>query len=301
VKEVEDDLETDAYIVPSLVLNSFSDANLRVWKKIVEEFIDIVDEEGRKIPVFASLPFSGDRLKKDEQRNKLLNRITSLDVDGFYISPKYDYENSYPLVGYKRVSSLLKMLKSLKEGHNRYEIIMGHSHYVAHLYFGLGINAFASGHYKNVRRMDLRRVDPEHEQGGGSHSYEYYTDHLLADLKLNDLTILDDHGYISNIRMNSPYEEDLFEGQLDDPDEIGWTLRGDSWDHYLWSCYKISRKYRNKDKQERRETTQQVLNSARELFGKMQEDGIILEGVDKRVYAHWSTAFNKVTPDEDTT
>lgn len=296
--DVQDTIDVDAYITPARYLDTFSDRKIEGWVRLTKTFLEVAEEEGRDIPVFASLPISGASLNEQDPRDKLLDRITSVTPDGFYVSVEYDRYRQHPLFGASEVYSYLDLLKNLR--YNHFDIVLGHTHQIAHLALGLGINAFASGHYKNTRAFDTDRWIPEDSGFGGGSVFYYYTDELLADLRVEqDLQVLyASPGFdIDRIRMYSPYENDLFGSTS--PEEAEWKAAGAEWDHWVWSCYQMSRKYRDKSLRERIETTESVLENASDLYDEIKTDVSPLDSVEEDIYADWETAFDSVRSEAD--
>lgn len=295
--ELQDWLEVDAYLSPARTLDTFSTTKIDEWLDYTEAFIRAVDDIGRGIPVLASLPLEGKPLNDKDQRDTLLNRITGVDPEGFYVSVEFDQSNRYPLSGASNVYSYLDLLNTLRK--NRFEVLVGHTHHVAHLFMGIGINAFASGHYNNLRAFDQRRWDPDNNQGGGRLITKYYTDKLLNELRLDpDLDLMyQKSGFdMDEIRMSSPYDTPLFNSS-DPPSTVGWNFRRGAWDHYLWSCYQISRRYRGKSLTERYEAAMSKIVEAEDLFSDVQDEFGMMAEPEGRIFDDWRTALSTMKSD----
>jgi hypothetical protein len=296
----ESDLEVDAYIAPARFLDTFSQLKLDRWLDLSESFLEVAESKGESKPVFASLPIDGKQLNDDDYRDQLLNRVTSLDPDGFYVSVKYDYNARYPLNGYSNVYSFLDLLTTLRE--NQYEVLVGHTHHIAHLFLGLGINAFAAGHYKNLRAFDTNRWEPSDDESFGRQVVRYYSDILLSDIRVDpDLQYLHESGFpLEYIRINSPFESDLFDPATT-PEESGWAFSDQSWDHYLWACDYIRRQYLQKDLDERLETAERAIQAAK-LSHKRLEDAVSnmgqeFDNLDSSHIGEWEVAFEDIKSD----
>ena len=295
---VQDEIGVDAYISPARYLDTFSSRKVKGWVNLTKTFLKLVDQEGRDVPTFASLPVSGASLNEQDPRDRLLDRVTSVAPDGFYVSTQFGRYRQHPLFGSSEVYSYLDFLKNLR--YNHFDIILGHTHQIAHLALGLGINAFASGHYKNTRSFDTDRWIPQDRGGGGNSVFYYYTDKLLTNLRVEqDLQVLyaSPNFDIDRIRMNSPYESDLFGATS--PEEAEWKAAGAEWDHWIWSCYKISRKYRDKTLRERIKETEDTIEEAHDLYENIKSDISPLNSVEEGIYSDWETAFNSVQSEAD--
>lgn len=294
---LQDDFFVDAYVAPARVLDAISDTKVDEWKELTGMFLHVAEEEGRDIPVFASLPLDYHPLTKKNERNKLLNHITRFDVDGFYVSAEFDSEHAHPLTGSSNVYSMLDLLNGLKNNH--YNVIVGHTHQVAHLYLGIGVDVFASGHYVNLRSFDTRRWDPDVNQSGGRQVVKYYSDKLLNELRVDqdlDLMYQKDDFDIETIRTPSDYDDPLFGGS-DPPSTVGWSFRNASWDHYIWSCFEISRKYRDKSLEERFETAETSIEEAAELYDDVTEQFGLLTEPTEEIYSDWRASLSTIKSD----
>lgn len=311
---IENALDVDAYIAPSRYLSSISEAGMRFWQDVTNTFLEVAEDEDNDKPVFASLPIDGPSLKDEDNFSQLLNWATSVDVDGFYVSAEFDQYHRYPLTDTANLTPFLQLLRTLRE--NRYEIVVGHTHHVAHLLFGVGVNAIASGHNKNLRSFDTSRWE-DRDGGAGVTVIDYYSDALLNDLRVyrpgsdddpgaySDLDLLEENGIdLSEIRMGSPFEDDLFEGS-GPASESEWPQRGGSWDHYLWACNQIAAQYRSENLQElveeagkveraRLEWAQQRISDAEELHEEINEQGILLHTAEDSIYSDWADALDEI-------
>lgn len=296
--QVQDEMEVDAYISPARHIDALVDRKIQEWVDLVESFIKIAREEGRDIPVFASLPVDGDVVSHPDERNEFLDYVTSLNPDGFYVSVQYEMGQRYPLTGAQDVHAYVDLMKSLKL--NQFEVIAGHSHQIAHLLFASGINAFASGHYKNTKAFDVGRWEPE-EEGFGRTVIYYYSDNILNDIRVEQgLQNLHASGFdISRIRTASPYDDALFGATS--PESSEWKLSEASWDHYIYACYGISRMYRGQDLQERMETAKEHISEAGDLYEDMLDyvTSDELESVDSAVFDQWKGILDAIEDDLD--
>ncbi|WP_081927417.1 hypothetical protein [Halobellus rufus] len=294
---VQDDLGTDAYIAPARNLDAFSDEKIESWVELTTTFKQVAEETGRDIPILASLPVYQKSLVDAGRRSELLNRVTQYDVDGFYVSAEFEKEQRHPLTGSSEVYSLLHLLNTLNK--NRYEVVVGHTHQIAHLFFGIGINAFASGHYQNLRAFDTRRWDPQDEQGGGRLVVKYYSEEILNELRVDpelDLMYQKTDFDIETIRTASPYDEDLFDDSVP-PSATGWDFREAAWDHYLWCCNQIAEKYRGLDEDERLDTAKEKLEDAEEAYNDVSDVFGMLSEPEPAIYSDWQAALSLIESD----
>jgi hypothetical protein len=291
--EVQDEMDVDAYITPARHIDALVDRKLNEWKELTQTFLEVAEEVGRDIPIFASVPVDGDVIRHPDDRNEFLDFITGRKPDGFYVSIEYDRDHRYPLTGSQDVHAYLDLMKSLKL--NQFEVIAGHTHQIAHLLLAIGVDAFGSGHYKNTKAFDVGRWVPD-EDGFGRTVIYYYSDPVLNDIRVEQgLQRLYTSGFdISRLRNGSPYEKDLF-GAVS-PDSADWKLSEAAWDHYIWSCHQIAKRYRGLTFDERVEEAKTHVEDASDIYQDMlshvSEDE--LETIERGVFNEWKPVFKSI-------
>lgn len=299
--DFQDKLECDAYISPYSHLSSLSKDEIKDWKKVNEWFAKKTNKYGRDIPVFATLSVDGKHLMDDSLRNYLLNLASSLDFEGFYVSVDFsDADSSLPLSGENHVKAYLETMLSLKI--NRYEVIAANTHQISHLLFPLDIDAFASGHFNNLRSFDTNRWvvpdDPDPKQ----RVTRYYSDELLDDVRPDHLmTELANQTSVDVSKLqsspNSPWEDDLFSsGSIN----AGWPEGDGSWDHYVHSCWKIADQYRGKDKDDRVNHAKSKIRKAKALHKKISSEiDEHTDELDNSFLEDWEDALDEITSTEE--
>lgn len=296
--DLQDELDCDAYISPAKYISSLSADAVDDWRQKTKLFADKTNEYGEDIPVYATLAVSGEHLTDESLRDYLLSRATSLNIDGFYVSMMYDdSDRRLPLRGEQNVESYLRTLLALTG--NRYSVIAANTHQIAHLLFPVGVDAFASGHYHNLRSFDTERwVVPDDPDPRSRPATRYYSDEFLDQVRPDHLMteIAEDTGIDVGLLQGSstsPWEEDLFNsGSID----IGWPDSEGGWDHYIYCCGNIANQYEGLDKEARVEHANLKISEAK----KMQE--LLLKNIDEHTdeldpeyLQDWENAFDKVT------
>lgn len=295
--DLQNSLSCDAYISPSSYISSLSAGEVDDWRQKTQFFIDKVREYGDDSPVYATLAVSGKHLTDESLRDYLLNIATNLDVEGFYISVMYeDADSRLPLQGEQNVRSYLQTMLSLKL--NRYKVIAASTHQIAHLLFTVGVDAFASGHFNNLRSFDTDRWIVPDDPDPRQRVTRYYSDELLADVRPDHLMteIAENTSIDVDILQSdsvSPWEDDLFEsGSIN----AGWPESEGGWDHYTYSCGNIARQYRALDKEERVDHAKMKIRKAKALNRKL-EKGIddYTDELNPDFLEDWENALDEIT------
>ena len=295
VISTEEELDVDAYISPSPFIERINDDAIDNWYDLSESFLESAKAVDDTKPVFLSLPVDGGQINDVDRRNSLLNTITELDVDGFYVSVAHDGDVRVPLRGEENIISYLDLMLSLRT--NRYEVIAAHTHQVSHLLFAIGVNAIASGHYKNLRSLDIDRwIVPDETQIRRT-VIRYYSDALLQSIRPDSLLneLYDNQSFDeSSVRTGSPYDAGLFDSGTS-PANAGWGMASGSWEHYNWSCHEIAKRYRNMSLGERMTAAQERISSARDLYTQIDSeiDGGTTE-IEGDLYSEWESSLRSV-------
>jgi len=296
VIDAQNELDTDAYISPSPFISKITDRNVDDWYDLTESFVETARSYGRDIPIFASIPVEGDQLNDGDVRNKLLNTATEFDIHGFYVSLSYpDDKSRVPIRGEENIKSYLDFMLSLSI--NRYETITAHTHQIAHLLYPVGVDAIASGHYKNLRSLDTERwIVPDETQIRRT-VIRYYSDELLQSIRPDNLLneLYNDSSFDeTKIQTGSPYDDDLFDDSLS-PANTGWGKANGSWEHYNWSCYEIAKRYRGQDIDGRVQKAREKIRKARALY-KMINDTVDehLDELDSDLYDDWESSISDI-------
>jgi hypothetical protein len=270
--DLQDRINCSGYISPSHQISSLSEEEIDDWKQITEAFVKEVNDLGKDIPIFATLSVSGDHLTDSSLREHLLNKITMIDVDGFYITVEYDDSDSrLPLQGKNKVQSYIDLLMTLKI--NRYNIIAANTHQIAHLLFPIQVDAFSSGHFNNLRAFDTDRWVVPDDPTPKQRVTRYYSDELLSDVRPDHLLTeiansSDMDPTVVQSDTTSPWEDDLFDdGSVD----VGWPDSEGGWDHYMYCCGQIAEQYDDLDKNERLNHAKKKIRKAKALHRKIEE------------------------------
>lgn len=296
--DLQDHLNCDGYITPARHISSLSADEVDDWRQRTQFFLKKAKSYGADNPVYATLAVSGEHLTDDSLRDYLLSRATSLDVDGFYVSIMYeDSDTSLPLRGEQNVESYLRTLLSLTL--NRYSVIAANTHQIAHLLFTIGVDAFASGHYHNLRSFDLDRwVVPDDPPPRQRPATRYYSDNLLDEVRPDHLmtelaedTTIDVELLQSS--STSPWEADLFDsGSVD----VGWPDSEGGWDHYIYSCGQIADQYHGMDKEARVDYANDKIRNAKDLQEAMLRNiDNHTDELDPGYLEDWENALDQVT------
>lgn len=294
--DLQDELGCDGYISPSEHMSSISSDEVANWKKRTELFAEKAESYGRDIPIFATLSVSGEHLTDKSLRNYLLNVATMLDIEGFYVSSMYDSDTALPLKGEPNVKAYLKTLLSLKA--NQYTTIAANTHQISHLLFAVGVDAFASGHFNNLRSFDTDRWVVPDDPPPRQRVTRYYSDRLLSDIRPDHLMTEIAEETSVDVDVVQSSTPSLWEDSLFDSGSInaGWPESEGGWDHYTHSCGEIARQYRGLDKIGRVDHAKDKIQDAKRMHQMLQSE--IDQHTDElgiEFLNDWENALDEVT------
>lgn len=298
VIDAQDQFSVDAYITPALLMESISEDEIDDWSDLCESYIEMVNEIGRDIPVFHSIPVDGFQLTDEKQRSALLNRATGMEGDGFYTAIQYnDSDIRLPVMEKENVYSYLELLLGLRV--NRYEVIASHTHQIAHLLFSIDVNAIAAGHYQNLRTFDTDRWTPTPEDEIRRNVPRYYSDSLLTAIRptglLSELAQKSEEGTydIDDIRMSSPFDDDLFDSPIDTFGEE-WNYKNAAWEHTIYGMNQATKQYAGQDIEDRIEHCKGKIKNAKEEYEEIEDLVDTVSEIDQSFYDDWLDALNEI-------
>jgi len=182
--EHQENLGLNTVVSPNILIPNFGDRQAQIALNLAEESANIASEKGLKI--FISLIFSESALNESRNVNDYLNELTTLDVEGFYITidrKNTDYNQKFD--SETTLLNLLTFIYSLSEI-NEYKVIMGYSDILGVLYTAVGAQGFATGWYNSSRKFTVQqRILPSN---GGRMPRERYTSiPLLNSILISEL------------------------------------------------------------------------------------------------------------------
>jgi len=94
--------------------------------------------------------------------------------------------------------------------------------------------------------------------------------------------MLNDRSFnLNSIRSRSPFESNLFSSTV----SYSWG-KDDSFHHYIWCCYKLMERLKDKKIEERVNEVQSHLRNAQALYNRIKQVGIPTQPTEK-IYPNW--------------
>jgi len=274
------------YIIPSPFATSITDTWLNILKNCVFEALQWRYDLKIQSEIYATLAISVNIITDKELRLKLLDSISGLSVDGFYLVTDIPVRPSNPqmLVG------LMDIIFHLKS--NSFKILLGYTEPYAILNFPLGLDGFASSGLKNRRSFQPSQWKKTVTSGGQAPKFfNFWSPVLLDSIRFPDeAEELQRAGLWTQIYSLSPYAERLDNKSpkaLFDEKEMTKT---DIANNYSVMMVEIAKRFRNSNYVERTEIVREMISSAKAMRERISRQGIAIRD-SYPPYDAWSEAF----------
>lgn len=269
LEELSEIIQSSIFIVPGERAESV-DAR---WIDRQTSFIRCAREiSDRSIAMTVCL--SSEALRSDEQVGLMMEHLENIDTDGFYLvfeSPGGDYLVNDPvwLANAMNIAAGLRRI-------DKY-VIVGYCSHQGLIMSCAGINAIASGNWRNTRSFSLERFRRPVEGEIRQKAIWYYCPQALNEYTLAYLDI----GFRLGFRQDLIPEPDTqYTGallQAGQPSLSEWS-QADSFKHYLSALRQQVRLVSSKSFNETVEENRRMLDRAEELIQRFRERGIRSEG-----------------------
>jgi hypothetical protein len=206
--EYQENLGLKTIVSPNILIPNFGDRQAQIALSLAEESAALAKEKDLKI--YLSLIFSESALNESRNVNDYLNELTTLEVEGFYITidrKTTDYNQTFE--SETTLLNLLTFIYSLSEI-NEYKVIMGYSDIIGILYTAVGAQGFATGWHNSSRKFTVQqRILPS---TGGRLPRERYTSiPLLNSILISELDSIAKQFKTNKLDINSLLSNSIYE------------------------------------------------------------------------------------------
>ena len=266
VKKYNDDMNTDAYIFPSIICSKVDD----IWFEIQKNWVKVCNEVMNNKKRYATLCITSKILQDEMQLEKIIAEIENWDVDGFYIIPEHpkgEYLVEEPLW----ISNLLNLCATLKLRDK--EIIVSYTNHQLYLLSIANVDGLATGNYMNVRAFDSNNLFNSEETK--RKSTWYYCPNSLSEYKRPFLDIAYQAKELDLLKPNNPleqkYSDILFKGAQPSSTNFNETM---AFKHYINSFKYQVDNLKRKTYEETFAIQEMLLNKAEQYAEKLRRIGI---------------------------
>lgn len=277
--DYQNSINVSDFIIPSPYITQISNEWLNFLNQAAIFSLKWRNEKKSSKGILLTLSFSYSLIENNEARQRLLERITGIEVDGFYIvcqPPDGDiFITSQPFL-----YGLLDLIFRLKQ--NRFKVILGYSCYHAILSFPLGVDGFCSGGFNNRRSFNIEEFEDEEDEEYVQRGPKprFWSIELLSRIKYPDeADLLFNSGLWRNMGANC-YSNILFDNQLPSSKVAVWKRKA-SFQHYLTSCFAISEQYIGLNRLQRIEKLRNSINNAIARYDQIRRSRVRL-GIDSQ-------------------
>ncbi len=253
---------------------------------IVEPFIKKYKDSLSEKPLILTIIVKQIQIMDDEQRNSLLNWITSItEINGVYLI----FENNFSTKQIKEAGYLyyvLLFMHYLKM--NGLQVHIGYNNTEGFLYSILNPDSISMGTYENLRSFNIKRFEKRDKNKQNPPRARLYISSLLQWI---------DYGYISAIRLQYSNAENIFEDSKYKPElfepSFNWHFQKPQPYKHFFIIFNQQIKSVPLNAEVRFDYVESAIKRAIKLFEEINESGILLdENSDGSHLYFWLTAFN---------
>ena len=229
--KINDVINSQKIILPSIQLN---ESNIdKIMQQMIESTVYFREKTNKKI--LATIALYPESIRSETFVESLINTVSSLDVDGFYIVPQPP-NSEYIITDALWMIGMLKLLTCLK--FTKKEVIVGYSNHQGLIYSLANVDAIASGNYMNTRAFSptkFKKVESAIKQK----STWFYVPNAMCEYKAIQLDVAKQRDILDLFEPTGVFINDdsskLFSGAM--PSSTNFT-EPNSFRHYL-HCLRI--------------------------------------------------------------
>lgn len=260
-------LNTSFFILPGCLASKIDDQWCSYHESIVNYGISKIKDK----PVFATVALSYEVVQSEDEVHKLLECISSWDVEGFYIvpeRPRGEYLTQDPVW----LLNLMDLCSALH--HAKKKVVVGYSNHQLFPLVLTGIEGMASGNWVNVRNFSRDRFSNP-EDSDMRNSIWYYCPQALSEYQLRFLDMAKTNGVLNLLKTADSFDsqdaEILFSGAQ--PSGTGFQ-RTKSFFHYLHTLKIQTDNLKKATYQETKDNLSVIYNTASEILSTVRPKGV---------------------------
>ncbi|RQV94579.1 hypothetical protein EH220_07185 [bacterium] len=269
IVDLNDDLETEAIILPGMLANPVDD----LWLTHHESFLTTARDlsDGSK-PLYSTLALSADTVRDSEQITSLLDVVRCWKADGYYIvceHPNGDYLVKDPIW----LAHVLDLTAGLRLAEA--QVILGYCNHQMLISHVAGANAICSGTWMNVRSFPPEKFSKSYEEEIRRRATWYYCPQALSEYKIPFLDVANVQGVL-DLMMPPPefdggYVNPLFSGVQ--PSSVRFSEQT-AFRHYLHALRGQIQALDATGYDEAQQVQEEMLNDAENLLNTLGSNGV---------------------------
>lgn len=270
---------------PSLGMQEFNDTNAQVSLKLYRQSIKYLKDnslQGAK-KLFLTLVFSEQALNQKHSLAQMLDKLTLLDADGFYIIVERQKRDSAVWSNSDTLAGLMYLVNILHN--NEYEVVVGYTDVYGLLLSAVGADYVGSGWYQTLRQYSQNF----YREGFGSRGTPLYvSETLLSPIFTNpDLRSIVTSGFGDRV-IDSHYGQALITNPALAPwNEEAYALQ-------LWRTLSRVADGLGDDTVHNLEYIEGLLDEADSLFTELEGASVTIDDRhDDKHLAVWKSAIQK--------
>lgn len=260
-------LGTSFFILPGCFAKKIDDQ----WCAYHKSIIDYGHSKITDKQIFATVALSYEVIQSEDEIHKLLECISTWNVDGFYIvpeRPRSDYLTQDPVW----LLNLMDLCSSLY--HIKKRVIVGYSNHQMFPLVLAGVEGIASGNWMNVRNFSLTRFDNP-DGSDMRNSVWYYCPQALSEYQLSFLDMAKRNGVLDILKTDKSFGSNdadiLFSGAQ--PSTTAFQITK-SFFHYLHTLKIQTDSLKRATYQDTKDNIAVIHNTASEVLSTVRPKGV---------------------------
>lgn len=269
IVELNDDLGTEATILPGMLANPVDD----LWLAHHESFLNCARDMGEESTLlYPTLALGADTVRDRSQVTALLEAATRWEADGFYVvceHPNGDYLVQDPIW----LGHVLDLTAGLRLAGA--DVILGYCNHQMLAAYVAGATAICSGTWMNVRSFPPEKFSKEFEEEIRRRATWYYCPQALSEYKMPYLDVAHAQGVLHLMEpapdLDGGYVAPLFSGVQ--PSSVRFSEQS-AFRHYLHALRCQAQALDAAGYDEARGAQETILDNAEELLQNLRSNGV---------------------------
>lgn len=266
--QLNEDLDTDAVILPGMLARSVDD----LWLSHHQGFLETARDLAPGKRLFSTLALDAGTTMSREQVSELIETVSDWGADGYYLvfeHPNGDYLVQEPVW----LAHILDIAASLRL--SGADVVIGYCNHQllsAHL---AGVTAICSGTWMNVRSFPPDKFRTSLDDEMRRRATWYYCPQALSEYKIPFLDVAFEQGVLGAMKappeLDGGYVDPLFSGVQ--PSSVGTTEQA-AFRHYLHALWSQVRSLEATTYDEAMELHNSVLDKSENLLATLVANGV---------------------------
>ena len=286
--EFQVDLPLTYNVAPAVAFSAAGDS----WSQIAVQFAEEAHQQSTRLarrPLLVSLVFEEAALSNRDQLDELLDSLTTLKCEGFYLCVIRDSSTGYsPGMSVERLANLLYIVYALGEA-NGYTVLAGYADWLGWVLQTAGAKFFATGWGLGLRQLRWARF--EQSSFGRQPRERYSSVPLLNAVFLAELDNCAAMKMLNKVLSGLPHDEPF---KKTNPLSVPWPQETSILQH--WAALRVlTATVDGKDYGTRMGEIKRRVRKAVSLYDELRQAGVLFEtGTGPGHLSDWTSAIESL-------